>query len=110
MAALPGGGTAQINLDKDKNRKSIKIARSTKALRDAVQGKLGPDQKAFARRDEGWVSVDFLPLVRVVATGPKEQHLSWNHAHPSASRVREAEVEADFVERCRHPNDRIHWS
>ena len=83
------GERTELYLDGDKNRKMVKTEILTKKLGAAISGHPPPGKKAYVQRSAGVVSVDFIPVARVIVKGENEITIDWNTLHPIKSIPRE---------------------
>jgi hypothetical protein len=84
------GAKWELYLDGDKNRKMVKAEVLAKKLAAAISPHLPGGKRTCVKRSAGVVSVDFVPLARIIIKNEHAFTIDWNAIHPVKSIPKEA--------------------
>ena len=108
----PNGENVRLYSNYDKSHKQVRTEILTKNMEKVLRQQL-PEARVTSRRytdqKDGCISVNFAPVCRIIAEGPKQSTVLWNHAAPPQSNVNK-DTAMDAFNNVSDESSKIQWS
>ena len=103
----PHGQNVQVFFGPDQSAKSKRVAVLTKAMARVVKTFVDSEQDVFAKKRDGEVTINWVPVVSLDVTGPKTLNILWNQPEVDRLGLDKAAVLDSFQAGGRKP---IKWT